>query len=471
MTLTIARTEDELAELTRGALQVEKEQVRIVARDLLAGRMDALAATAVFGPGAVRDRARWIIAAAAHDAGNRTSSIHGLYMARARGEVREAFTVPALNLRGPTYDEARAAFRAANKLRVGAMVFELARSEIGYTDQRPAEYAACIQAAALRERYLGPLFLQGDHYQVSPSKYAKDPEQELRSLEALIEESLAAGYRNIDIDASTMVTLEPEDLRAQQRLNGGITARLARSIRAREPGIPVSIGGEIGEVGKHNSKPEELEAFWQEFQASFGEGTGLSKISVNTGSSHGGVVGPDGKVVKVAIDFEALRTLGQAARKHGMGGAVQHGASTLPEESFHHFPEVQCLEIHLATGFQNLVFDHPALPEGLRARMEAWTREHCADERKAGDTDEQFLYKSRKKSTGPFKRELWGLEEEAKKRIFLDLENRFALLFEKLRVGSTRITAERYALQERSPPRPAGAPLAKDAGMAKHEGE
>jgi hypothetical protein len=150
---------------------------------------------------------------------------------------------------------------------------------------------------------------------------------------------------------------------------------------------------------------------------------------------------------------------------------VQHGASTLPEEAFHHFPEVGALEVHLATGFQNLVFDHPALPAELRQRMVAWTKEHCADERKPTDTEEQFVYKCRKKATGPHKAQLWDLPEEARAAIGRDLEARFALLFEKLRVANTRDLAAKWALQEPEPPLPGARAGILDQGMARHEGE
>ncbi|HEV8360612.1 MAG TPA: class II fructose-bisphosphate aldolase [Candidatus Thermoplasmatota archaeon] len=464
----------ELGQLTQGVLDVEGGHVRVRQPDALRGPFtDQLVRAAVFAPDeAVRERARWLVRAAAWQVGVRTSSIHHLYVARGQGDIPATFTVPALNLRGPAYDQARAAFRAANRLRVGTLIFELARSEVAYTGQRPGEYAAAITAGALREGFRGPLFLQGDHYQVSPSKYPKDPQGEVQSIQGLIEESLAAGYRNIDIDASTLVTLEPKDLREQQRLNGSITAQMTDHIRAREPaGVTVSVGGEIGEVGKHNSKPEELEAFVAEYRAHHKRAPGLSKISVNTGSSHGGVVLPDGAIAKVAIDFEALKALGEVARRHGAGGVVQHGASTLPEEAFHHFPEVGTLEVHLATGFQNLVFDHPALPGELRARMVAWTKEHCADERKPTDTEEQFLYKSRKKATGPHKAELWSLPEDARQRIIADLEARFALLFEKLRVTNTADLAAKWALQEPAQPSPTSTAGVLDEGMAGHEGE
>jgi fructose/tagatose bisphosphate aldolase len=466
-----------LEQHVRGVLAVDKDQVTVQKPDALQGPWtDALVRTAVFAPDAqAREHARWLVHAAAWARGARSASIHRLYQARGRGDVPSDFTVPALNLRGPAYDQARAAFRAAKRLDAGCFIFELARSEIGYTDQRPGEYAAAILGAALREGHQGPVFLQGDHYQFSPSKYPQDPAGETRSIQALVEESLTAGYRNIDIDASTLVTLEPEALREQQRLNGKLTAELCDHIRAREPaGVHVSVGGEIGEVGKHNSNPQELEAFLQEFQAHRkGSGPGLSKISVNTGSSHGGVVGPDGKVVKVSIDFEALKALGETARKHGAGGAVQHGASTLPEDLFHKFPEVGTLEIHLATGFQNLFFDHPALPPALKERIVAMTKEKFGDEWKKGkDTEEQFLYKTRKKTHGPLKRALWDLPEEAKVRIHGDLERRIGFLFEQLRVPRTKDLAATWATADGAPPRPGGAkPLAKDRGMAAHEGE
>jgi fructose-bisphosphate aldolase, class II len=468
------QTLSELEQHARGVLLVDKQAVHVKDPDRLRSPWtDALVRTAVFAKDeAARDRARWLLRAAAWERGIRSSSIHNLYAARGHGDVAATFTVPALNLRGPTYDQARAAFRAALRLKVGTLLFELARSEVGYTDQRPAEYAAAVTAAAMREGFSGPLFLQGDHYQFSPSKYPKDSAAEVKGIQGLVEESLAAGYRNIDIDASTLVTLEPKDLRAQQRLNGQLTAQMTDFIRAREPaGIPISVGGEIGEVGKHNSKPEELDAFVTEFKAHHARPPGLSKISVNTGSSHGGVVLPDGSIAKVAIDFQALKALGEAARRHGAGGAVQHGASTLPEEAFHHFPEVGTLEVHLATAFQNIVFDHSALPAELSDRIVAWTKQHCADERKPTDTEEQFVYKSRKKALGPHKRELWDLPEDARKRIFGDLEARFALLFEKLHVQGTRDVAQTWALQESAQPPPAGKASVVDKGMAKHEGE
>src|SRR5207302_11346748 len=135
-------------------------------------------------------------------------------------------------------------------------------------------------------------------------------------------------------------------------------------------------------------------------RARVGDKRGLSKISVNTGSSHGGVVLPDGTIAKVAIDFDTLREMSAAARRYGMGGAVQHGASTLPPEYFHKFPEVGTLEVHLATEFQSIILDHGAFPEDLKQQTYAYTREKPRDEAALGDLEEPLIYKTRKQLCG-----------------------------------------------------------------------
>jgi hypothetical protein len=171
---------------------------------------------------------------------------------------------------------------------------------------------------------------------------------------------------------------------------------------------------------------------------------GISKISVQTGTSHGGVVLPDGTIAEVKLDLDALRDLSRVAREeYGLAGAVQHGASTLPSNAFGAFPRVEAAEIHLATNFQNIIFDHPALPEALRRRMYAWLDESAAGERKSSDTDEQFYYKTRKKAIGPFKKDLWGLPEDVRTAIAGDLERTFAFLFEQLNVNGTADLVDR----------------------------
>jgi len=432
--------------------------------------MDDLVRRAVFGEQEEREQARWLIWEIGQHSGVRPASIHELYLARGRGEV-PAFTTPAINVRVMAYDSGRAIFRAAKRLDVGAVICEIARSEIAYTDQRPAEYVAVMTTAALREGFQGPLFIQGDHVQVNAKKYATDPAAEVGAIRTLIDEELHAGFYNIDVDTSTLVDLSKPNLDEQQRVNYERAAELTQYIRQREPkGVTVSVGAEIGEVGGKNSDVHELQAFMDGYQRTvrrLGVAVGISKISVQTGTSHGGVVLPDGTIAKVALDLAALKELSIAARtKYGLGGAVQHGASTLPADAFGSFPTCEAIEIHLATNFQNIVFDHPQLPADVRRELNAWVKAECKDEWKKGDTEEQFIYKSRKKAIAPFKRRLWDLPEETRRAIAADLEKNFAFLFEQLKVAGTRGVTDqqvRPPLQSHAAPRAVAVAAPDDA--------
>lgn len=403
---------------------------------------DRLVWQAVFGAGDEREAARWLVWELGQITGARPASINDLYLARGRGECG-GFTVPAINVRMLTYDTARAIFRAARAGKAGAIILEIARSEIAYTEQRPAEYVSVIIAAAVREGYTLPLFIQGDHCQVNHKKYQADPSGEIGEVKKLIAEEVGAGFYNIDVDTSTLVDLLHESLEDQQRLNYEHAAEITAFIREQEPaGVTVSVGAEIGEVGMKNSTVEELHAFMQGYNrsiAALGDHEGISKISVQTGTSHGGVVLPDGTMADVKLDLQALAALSTVARdEYGLAGAVQHGASTLPSNAFGSFPRIETAEIHLATNFQNIVFDHPRLPSALKERVRSWLDENAAGERKSGDTNEQFYYKARKKAIGPFKRDFWSLPEEVRSAIAADLEKMFTFLFEQLNVNGTQ---------------------------------
>ncbi len=361
------------------------------------------------------------------------ASIHDFYMALGRGEFG-GFTVPAVNLRGMTYPLARAMFRVAKRKNSGAFIFELARSEGRYTSQPPAEYSSAVLAAAVVEGFRGPVFIQADHLQVSAKKYRDNPRQELDDLKGAIVDYIAAGFYNIDIDSSTLVDLAKTDVAEQQRSNYEACAELTKFIRQKQPScIEISVGGEIGEVGAKNSTPEDLRAFMEGLKKKLGGATGISKISVQTGTSHGGVVLPDGTMAQVKLDFETLKTLSKIARdEFGLSGAVQHGASTLPAELFHKFPEVGTAEVHLATEFQNIIYESRHFPGGLKAQVYNWIKANLSAEKKAGDTEEQFLYKTRKKAFGPFKKDIMGLPGEAREAIASEVEAKFDFIFREL---------------------------------------
>ncbi len=410
--------------------------------------MDRLARAAVFGDADAKEHARWMIWELGQAVGVRPASIQDLYLARGRGETH-GFTVPAINVRGMAYDTARSIFRTAIKLNAGAFLLEIARSEIAYTDQRPAEYVAVMLAAALREGFRGPVFIQGDHFQVNAKKFAADRSTEVDAVKSLAREAIAAGFYNIDVDTSTLVDISKATLDEQQRLNYEVGIDILSAVRELEPdGVTISVGGEIGEVGTQNSTVEELRAYMDGFNRRLPAGmAGLSKISVQSGTSHGGVVLADGSIADVKLDLDTLERLSKVARDdYGLAGAVQHGASTLPDGAFNNFPKRETAEIHLATNFQNMLFDH--LPAGLRSTIYDWLTANAKDERKPTDSDEQFFYKTRKKALGPFKRQLWDLPEETKAALAKAYDDKFTFLFNQLAIANTADVVAKFV----SPP-------------------
>lgn len=374
------------------------------------------------------------------------SSINDLYMAYGE-EKCSGFTVPAINLRSLAYYLAKSVFRVAKSNNTGAFIFEIAKSEMGYTDQAPVEYVGVILAAAIKEEHSGPVFIQGDHFQAKLDNFVADKDKEVQALKNIIEDSISAGFFNIDIDTSTLVNLDKENVTEQQRDNFEACAELTKYIRDIQPeGINVSVGGEIGEVGKKNSTVEELKAFMDGYKETLGfDIVGLSKMSIQTGTSHGGVVLPDGSIAQVKVDFNTLKELSIYGRKnYGLGGTVQHGASTLPDSAFHNLPENECLEVHLATNFQNMMFDSPLFPNDLREKMYTWVWENMSNEKKDDQTDDQFIYKSRKKALGPFKKEIMNLSEEIKEGIAKEVEKKFDFLFKQLKVNDTKDIVDKF---------------------------
>jgi fructose/tagatose bisphosphate aldolase len=445
----VAGSPSELLSNLAGAIRVDG--ARLIVEDASSLRGDGirdLAWTAAFTTDpATAETAQWLVWEAAQALGARSASIHELYMARARGEV-SGFTVPAINLRAQTFDMARVVFETAMAADVGAVIVELARSEQTYTFQRPIDYATACLAGAIAAGWQGPVFIQGDHYQFNAKKYAADAEAMTEEIRRACRLAVDAGYRNIDIDASTLVDLSLPTDEEQQRANYERTAELVALIRSLETdGVTISIGGEIGEVGKENSTEAELRAYLdglnRELERRAAGAIGISKVSVQTGTSHGGVVLADGSVGSVAVDFSIHERLGAIARsEYGLAGTVQHGASTLPDELFHRFREVEVAEIHLATGFQNLLYEHPAFPAELHREIESWCFANVLDERKPGQTDQQFVYTTRKKALGPLKRQLWDLP--TKDAILADQAKKIRFLFHELGVVSSRAMVERY---------------------------
>ncbi len=423
---------------------VEIEGLEVVNKELLKEKLDKIVYNILFNQNqSIKKYLQWMIWQISQKLEIYPSSINSLY--RVKGESKiNGFTVPAINLRTLTYYMAQRIFRVANRLSAGAFIFEIAKSEIGYTQQKPAEYVSVILSAAIKEDFKGPVFIQGDHFQIKAKNFFEDKEKELNAIKDLILEAVKAGFFNIDIDSSTLVDLSKQDLDSQQKYNYQTCGELTKFIREIQPqGVMMCVGGEIGEIGGKNSTPEELRAFMQGYKNTIGDIEGISKIAIQTGTQHGGVVLPDGSVAKVKLDLETLKNLSQIARSEfKLAGCVQHGASTLPKEAFHKIPETGCCEIHLATQFQNIVYDD--MPQDLREEIYSWLKENFKKDWKEGMTEEQFLYKTRKQALGVFKKKIYDLPKDVLQKTCNELEELFEFLFRQLKAENTKSIIEEY---------------------------
>ncbi len=383
--------------------------------------IDALAYQAVFAED--KEKARVEIKLQAQKRGIKIASLLPLYSKIAQ-EKLSGFTIPAFNLRGLTYEIAGSLFKAAQELKAGVFIFELARSERGYTQQSFEEYSSLILAAALKNNFSGPIFLQLDHLQINPSRYQKSLKEEEEEVKKLILEALQAGFLNFDIDASS---LGFED-------NIATTIRLINDTQENPKTKPLNFGSELEEIGGKNTQVKDLDLFIKKVQKGLKDKNCLTKIAVQTGTKHGGLVTKGGGLKKIEPDFVLLKALGEKARSFGLAGVVQHGASTLADELFSRFPEADTLEIHLATGIQNLIFDHPVFPPALKEKMKAWVLKNSSSE---GSSEEEVFYKQRKKIWGEFKKELLDLPKEVKEPILLTVKEKFAFWFRSLGVENT----------------------------------
>lgn len=348
-------------------------------------------------------------------AGVHPAPVGPIYRALAQQSIAP-LTVPAFNVRGLTFDIVGAIFGRANELDAAGVMFELAPSEAGRGHQSHAQYAAQVCAAAVHVGYAGPVLLQGDHFSLASTDAAEE-----RAIKELALAALTSGYRQIDLDTAALATEGP-NASARQQANAAATSRLITALAPYSPAGTI-FGGEVGEIGGANTTPEELATFIELVRDRAGEHADMfGKVSVQTGTQHGGIADAAGKNLRMPLDLTLARQLAEVARSYGFGGIVQHGASTLQLDQFAALSDCGVVEVHLATNLQDLVFDSPHFPSLLREELMTAALEFArggvsAAERGAdtsGETAAQIYRQQRWSMWGPFKAKLLALEPDVR---------------------------------------------------------
>ena len=123
-------------------------------------------------------------------------------------------------------------------------------------------------------------------------------------------------------------------------------------------------------------------------------------------------------------------------------GAVQHGASTLPDELFHRFPAVETAEIHLATGFQNALYEHPAFPQELHREIEAWCFANAPTSASPTRPTSSSCTRPARRRSGRSSAQLWDLDDEGRDPRRPAAQDRVPV--HRARVNDSREMVERY---------------------------
>ncbi|MFH1788384.1 MAG: class II fructose-bisphosphate aldolase [Candidatus Altiarchaeota archaeon] len=274
----------------------------------------------------------------------------------------EKLIVMAANIR--TQLSTRGIMEAAKELDA-AVLFEIAKSEIGYTGQSPQDFYDGITGMAAELDFNTPYAIHGDHITIKDST----PES-TASARKLIEDEVAAGFTSYAIDASHNFNFDGKTVREQLSDNIAITVELADLIPS-EACLEV----EVGEVGRTNAdgtkkltSVEESVTFIEALQE---QGVKPDLLAINNGTIHGNIFDEQGNIVEqVGIDIATTKAIADAIAPLGVRIA-QHGITGTPLRLMHLLIDAGIAKGNVGTNWQNVVVEN--LPGELLAKMNEWT--------------------------------------------------------------------------------------------------
>ncbi|MBD3388196.1 MAG: class II fructose-bisphosphate aldolase [Candidatus Altiarchaeales archaeon] len=323
----------------------------------------------------------------------------------------EKCIVMAANIR--VTHSARGIMMAAKELDA-AVMFEIAKSEIGYTAQPPKAFYDMIVKTAEELEFNQPYVIHGDHITIK-----ENTAEAVGAGEQLIKDEIAAGFTSFAIDASHNFNIEGKTVAEQLADNIEITTKLAALI-PETAGLEV----EVGEVGKVDPKTgekaltsvEEAETF---IKAIRDAGFSPNLLATNNGTTHGNIYDKEGNIVEqVGIDIDRTKAIADAIAAHGVYVA-QHGITGTPLNLMHLLIDAGVFKGNVGTNWQNIALD--TMPSDLVKSMEEWTLTSKHAEKmkakKPGISEKELIGKNIKHSIKEFKEEIDSLPAEDVEKI------------------------------------------------------
>lgn len=315
-----------------------------------------------------------------------------------------------------------------------AIIFEIAKSEVGYTDQSPEEYISIVKSLAKEINFNTPYCIHGDHITIS-----ENTPDAIRSAEDLIRKEIEAGFTSFAIDASHNFNIEAETTREQLADNIEITTRIAKLIKRlmAEKGKKRENYGlevEVGEIGKIDPETGEQELTTVDEAVTFikalnENGVYPDLIAINNGTVHGNVYDAEGNIVPL-LGIDGLRTREVANAIASLGVQIaQHGITGTPLELIHKLIDAGIVKGNVATNWQNIALDN--MPFDLVKKMENWTMENYAVKvraKKQSISDKEIIGKNIKYGIRVFKNEIANIDDEYKQKIY-DASKKSAIEF------------------------------------------
>ena len=187
--------------------------------------------------------------------------------------------------------------------------------------------------------------------------------------------AIAAGYRNIDIDSSTLVDLSQPDVdeRAARELRPRRRAdRADPGARARRASRSASAARSARSARRTRPTPScgpTSTGYRRELDRA---APGADRASARSASRPAPATAacrcPTAASPRSSSTSRSFASSARSPASTAWPAPSSTARRTLPDELFHHFPAVETAEIHLATGFQNALFEHPAFPAELHQR-------------------------------------------------------------------------------------------------------